>query len=275
MGGIALVGTFLGMGELYSDRPVAVTAHRGGTRHSIENTVAAIREAIDAGAQFAEIDVQMSRDAVLVVTHDSDFSRQARVARKVWELTYDEIREIPLTSPAHPDIPPDHAPTLEEVLDVARGRIHLNIELKYYGDHQPGLARRVVEAVRSGGMADQIVIQSLHYAGLEEVRRAAPEIPIGYLFSVNAREPKRLDVDFLSVQIGRVTGPFINAAHRRNQDVHVWTVDKPADMERMIDLGADNLITNHPPEALALVREHNQFLPPQRALHRLRAWLTE
>jgi glycerophosphoryl diester phosphodiesterase len=275
MGGIAMVGTMLGMGELYSDRPVAVTAHRGGTRHSIENTVAAIREAIDAGAQSAEIDVQMSRDAVLVVTHDSDFSRQARVARKVWELTYDEIREIPLTSPANPEIAADHAPTLAEVLDVARGRIRLNIELKYYGDHQPDLAGRIVEAVRAKGMADQIVIQSLHYAGLEEVRSAAPEIPIGYLFSINAREPKRLHVDFLSVQIGRVNGPFINAAHRRNQEVHVWTVDKPADMERMIDLGADNLITNRPQEALALVREHDRLMPPQRALHRLRAWLVE
>jgi glycerophosphoryl diester phosphodiesterase len=273
--GVAMIGTVLGMGELYSDRPVAVTAHRGGTRHSLENTVAAIREAIDAGAQFAEIDVQMSRDAVLVVTHDSDFSRQARVARKVWELTYDEIREIPLTKPAAPEIAPDRVPTLEEVLDVAHGRIRLNIELKYYGDHQPGLAGRVVEAVRAKGMSDQVVVQSLHYAGLEEVRRAAPEIPIGYLFSINAREPKRLDVDFLSVQIGRVNGPFINAAHRRKQEVHVWTVDKPADMERLIDLGADNLITNRPREALALVREHDRLLPPQRALHRLRAWLVE
>jgi glycerophosphoryl diester phosphodiesterase len=272
---LALVSTVAGMSVLYEDRSVAVTAHRGGTRHSIENTVAAIHEAIDDGAQFAEIDVQMSRDAVLVVTHDSDFSRQARDSRKVWELTYDEIRKIPLTNSKATEIAADHAPTLDEVLDAARGRIRLNIELKYYGDHQPGLAEKVVEAVRAKEMADQVIIQSLHYAGLEDSRRAAPEIPIGYLFSINAREPKRLDVDFLSVQLGRANGPFINAAHRRKQDVHVWTVDKPADMERLIDLGVDNLITNRPQEALALAREHAQLLPPQRALHRVRAWLVE
>jgi glycerophosphoryl diester phosphodiesterase len=275
MVGIALVSTGLGMGELYSDRPVFVTAHRGGTRHAIENTVAAVREAIEVGAQFAEIDVQMSRDAVLVVTHDSDLSRQADDARKVWELTYDEIRTIPLTNPAAPEIAPDHAPTFDEVLEAARGRIRLNVELKYYGDHQPGLAGRVVEAVKAKGMADQVVIQSLHYEGLEEARRAAPEIAVGYLFSVNAREPARLDVDFLSVQIGRINGPFISAAHRRKQEVHVWTVDKPADMERLIDLGVDNLITNRPQEALRFVREHERLLLPQRALHRLRAWLVE
>jgi len=275
MAGMALVSTVLGMGEFYRDHPVAVTAHRGGTQRSIENTLAAIQEAIDGGAQFAEIDVQISKDGVLVVTHDSDFSRQAGVARKVWELTYEEIQKIPLTRAGSPEIAVDHAPTFDELLETAHGRIRLNVELKYYGDHQPRLAERVVEAVRAKGMADQVIIQSLHYAGLEEVRRLAPEIPIGYLFSVNAREPKRLDVDFLSVQLGRVNGPFINAAHRRKQEVHVWTVDKPADIERLLELGVDNLITNRLEEALELVREHENLSPPERALHRIRAWLVE
>jgi glycerophosphoryl diester phosphodiesterase len=193
----------------------------------------------------------------------------------VWELTFDEIRNISLTRAESPEIAADHAPAFDELLESARGRIRLNVELKYYGDHQPRLAERVVAAVRARQMADQVVIQSLHYAGLEEVRRLAPEIPIGYLFSVNAREPKRLDVDFLSAQIGRVKGPFINAAHRRKQEVHVWTVDKPADMQRLLDLGVDNLITNRPKEALELVREYDSLSPPERALHRVRAWLTE
>jgi glycerophosphoryl diester phosphodiesterase len=275
MAGMALFSTVTGMGELYRAHPVAITAHRGGTRRSIENTLGAIEEAVEVGAQFAEIDVQMSRDEVLVVTHDSDFSRQAGVPRKVWELTFDEIRNISLTRAESPEIAADHAPAFDELLESARGRIRLNVELKYYGDHQPRLAERVVAAVRARQMADQVVIQSLHYAGLEEVRRLAPEIPIGYLFSVNAREPKRLDVDFLSAQIGRVKGPFINAAHRRKQEVHVWTVDKPADMQRLLDLGVDNLITNRPKEALELVREYDSLSPPERALHRVRAWLTE
>ena len=272
---VAAINTVAAMRELYADRPVAVTAHRGGTLRSVENTVAAIREAIDVGAQFAEIDVQMSGDGVLVVTHDSDFSRQAGVSRKVWELTYSEIAEIPLAATASRKMAAARAPTLDEVLDAARGRIRLNVELKYYGNHQPQLAERVVEAIRAKGMAEQVIIQSLHYAGLEEVRHAAPDIPIGYLFSVNAREPKRLDVDFLSVQIGRVNGPFINAAHRRGQQVHVWTVDKRAEMQRMIDLGADNLITNRPQEALALVGAQAELAPVERTLHRLRAWLIE
>jgi glycerophosphoryl diester phosphodiesterase len=275
MVGMALGSTVMAMGELDRIHPVAVTAHRGGTQRSIENTLRAVQEAIDVGAQFAEIDVQMSRDEVLVVTHDSDFSRQARIAKKVWDLSCDEIRQIPLTRAESPEIAADHVPLFDEVLELARGRIRLNVELKYYGDHQPRLAERVVAAIQAKSMADQLVIQSLHYAGLEDVRRLAPEIPIGYLFSVNAREPKRLEVDFLSVQVGRANGSFINAAHRRKQEVHVWTVDKRSDMQRMIDLGVDNLITNHPQQALELVREHNQLSASERALHQVRIWLTE
>lgn len=271
---LGAVATFLGMSQLYDDHEIFVTAHRGGTEHAVENTVPAIEEAIEAGAHYAEIDVQMSRDELLIVTHDSDFSRQAGIAKKVWELTGEEIQAIALTHGTNGG-PTGKAPLLDEVLEAARGRIRLNIELKYYGDHQPKLAERVVTAVRDKGMTDRVIIQSLHYAGLEEVRQIAPEIPIGYLFSVNARRPKVLQVDFLSVVSGRANGSFLRAAHRRGQQVHVWTVDKPADMERLIDLGADNLITNRPREALELIRAHAELSPPERTLRRVRTWMNE
>jgi glycerophosphoryl diester phosphodiesterase len=275
MAAFVLASSVLSLWELDVDRPVAVTAHRGGTMHAVENTLDAIREAIDVAAQFAEIDVQMSRDGVLVVTHDSDFSRQAGVVAKVWELTYDEIRAIRLRGGTSTFPVEGQVPTLDDVLDLARGRIHLNIELKYYGDHQPRLAQRVIESIRQRDMGQSVIVQSLHYPGLKEVRNIAPEVPIGYLFSFNAREPKRLDVDFLSVHVSRVNAKFIHAAHRRGQQVHAWTVDKPDEMTRLIDLGADNLITNRPREALELVKQQQERSRPERALRRVRLWLME
>jgi glycerophosphoryl diester phosphodiesterase len=272
---MAVMNTFLAMGELYSEHSIAVTAHRGATSHSIENTVGAIEEAIGVGTQFAEIDVQMTKDDILVVTHDSDFSRLAGDARKVWDLTFAEIQKIPLTQTRSGETITGSIPTLDDVLIAAKGRIRLNIELKYYGDHQPALAARVVDAVRANDMTDQVIIQSLHYEGLQEVKRIAPQIPIGYLFSVNAREPERLEVDFLSVQIGRVTSSFVNGAHRRGRQVHVWTVDKTSDMQRMIQMGVDNLITNQPGEALARVRQHADSSSAEQSLDKLRTWLTE
>ena len=267
------VSVALAADALQHERPIVVTAHRGGHHRAPENTAASIREAIVTGAQFAEIDVQLSKDGVLVVTHDSDFSRIAGVARKVWDLTYSEIRAIPLGASAAPEFRNEPAPTLDEVLSIARDHIGLNIELKYYGDHQPHLAQRVVEAVRAHQMAKQVMIQCLEYEPLLEVRRPAPGIPVGYLMSVNATSPGRLEVDFLSVELGWVTGAFVRAAHQHGQAVHVWTVDMPEDMEQMIAVGADALITNEPAEALRLVREYENLSPPQRRLRRVNAWL--
>ena len=247
------VSVALAADALRHDGPITVTAHRGVHRQAPENTVAAIREAIGVGADYAEIDVQLSKDGVLVVTHDSDFSRMAGVAKKVWDLTYAEIRAIPLGAKAAPEFRNEPAPTFDEVLTIARDRIRLNIELKYYGDHQPRLAERVVEAVRAHQMTNQVIIQCLEYEPLLEVRRLAPGLPVGYLMSVNATHPGRLKVHFLGAELSRVTGAFVQAAHRRDQRVHVWTVDAPADMERMIDLGVDDLITNEPAEALRRV----------------------
>jgi glycerophosphoryl diester phosphodiesterase len=258
---------------LRTDATILVTAHRGGHKHAPENTAAAFREAIAAGADFAELDVLLSKDGALVVTHDSDFSRMGGVAKKVWDLTYTEIRNIPLGARSAPEFRNEPAPTLEEVLAIARDRIHLNIELKYYGDHQPRLAERVLEAVRAQGMTHQVVIQSLDYEPLMEVRRLAPEIPVGYLMSVNARHPERLKVDFLGVEQNRLTPSFVQAAHRRGQQVHAWTVDTPAAMDRMIDLGVDGLITNEPAEALRRVRAYQALSRSERALRRVHAWL--
>ncbi len=267
------VSVLLAAEGLRDERPTTVTAHRGEHHRAPENTAAAVREAVAAGAQYAEIDVQLSKDGVLVVTHDSDFSRVAGVASKVWDLSYAQIRAIPLGGKAAPEFRDEPAPSLDEVLEIARNRIGLNIELKYYGDHQPRLAERVAQAVRAHQMTNQVMVQCLEYEPLMEVHRLAPEIPVGYLISVNAIYPERLKVDFLSVELGRVTGAFVRAAHRRGQAVHVWTVDALTDMDRMIAVGADVLITNEPAEALRRVREYESLSRPERVLHRVHAWL--
>jgi glycerophosphoryl diester phosphodiesterase len=270
----ATSATWLALDAVAEERRITIHAHRGVSSSAPENTLGAAREAIAAGADYLETDVQLSKDDVLVVAHDSDFSRLAGVARKVWELTYDEIRAIPLGGRSAPEFRGEFTPTFDALLAETKGRIKVNIELKYYGDHQPDLARKVVDALRARGMLGQVVIQCLEYEPLLEVRRLAPEVPTGYLLSFNAKEPSRLAVNFLSVEQKRIDRRFIMNARRQGQQVYAWTVNTVEDMEHLLDLGIDGLITDQAALARKALDQYLKRPKGERAVRQLQAWLS-
>jgi glycerophosphoryl diester phosphodiesterase len=265
--------TWLALEAIPEERAITIHAHRGVFNKAPENSLAAVREAIAAGADYVETDVQLSKDDVLVIAHDSDFSRLGGVAKKVWDLTYDEIRAIPLGAHSAPEYRNEFTPTFAALLAETKGRIKVNIELKYYGDHQPGLARKVIEMVRAHGMLNEVVVQCLEYEPLREVHQMAPEVPIGYLLSVNAREPQRLEVDFLSVEQKRLDRSFVQRAHRRRQQVYAWTVNTAEDMGRLFDLGVDGIITDESALARKTLDQFVQRPKAERAVRRVRSWL--
>ena len=268
-------GAWLAFGASTNVRTISIHAHRGVSTEAPENTLAAVRAAIAAGADYLETDIQLSKDGVLVVVHDSDFSRLGGVAKKVWDLTYEEIRAIPLGGHSAPQFRNELTPTFDALLAETKGRIKVNIELKYYGDHQPGLARKVVEAVRAHGMLDQVVIQCLEYEPLLEVRQLAPEVPVGYLLSFNAREPSRLNVNFLSVEQNRLDRRFVTRAHRRGQQVYAWTVNTVEDLQRLFDLGVDGVITDQSALARKTLDEYLGRSALERSARHVRAWLAD
>ena len=133
--GLALAGAIaiglVAIENLNLDCRIAVTAHRGSSHRAPENTLGAIQQAIDDGADFAEIDVQTTADGLVVVIHDADLMRLASVNRRIQDIQYEELREIDIGSWFSSDFRKERTPTLEEAINLARGRIRLNIELKY------------------------------------------------------------------------------------------------------------------------------------------------
>ena len=114
--------------SLVEREPVQITGHRGSSLHTPENSLAAIRQAIADSADFAEIDVQETSDGQVVVVHDADLARLAGVARKVREMTFDEVRAVDIGTPVGPQFAGEKVPTLDEVLEAAKGKIGVNIE---------------------------------------------------------------------------------------------------------------------------------------------------
>jgi glycerophosphoryl diester phosphodiesterase len=271
---LAIGGALLAAGTLMSrvttDRPVAVIAHRGAAALAPENTLAAVRRAIDDGADWVEIDVQEAADGTVIVAHDSDFMKLGRNPLKVWNATPADLDRIDIGSWFGPDYAAERTPTLAEVLALARDRAKVLIELKYYG-HDIDLAARVVAQVEAAGMQGDIATMSLKYPQVQAMAALRPGWQRGVLAARAVGDLTGLDADFLAVNTGQVSMPLLARAHRAGKQVYVWTVDDPVTMSRLISMGVDGLITNDPGLARRVIAERAALSAPERLL----LWLAD
>jgi len=251
---------------LSGDSDAQITAHRGASMWAPENTLAAVQRALDDGADWVEIDVQESVDGRVVVVHDSDFMKLAGVPTKVWEATYDELLQIDIGSSFAPEFSDQRTPTLDQVLELARDRGGVNIELKYYG-HDESLEQRVVDIVEGMGMQDQVVVMSLKYDAVLKVRAMRPDWTLGLLTAVAIGDLTRLDADFLAVNTGLASRTLLRNAHASGKEVLVWTVNDPLTAYAMISRGVDGVITDDP----AMVRRVLAFYDDLNGVERLLA----
>jgi len=226
-------------------RRVEITAHRGSSASAPENSLSALRQAIADGADWAEVDVQETADGVLVLLHDTDLKRVARCDASVWELGFAEIRALDAGSWFSPACAGEPIASLAEALDLARGRLGLNLELKDNG-HERRLPEAAVALIGERALPGRGIITSASPALLRRVRAAAPEIPIGLVVTAPGQDAGDLRLDLVSLDARLVTPERVRANRAAGLATHVWTVNDPAEMRRMIALGVDNLITDHP-----------------------------
>lgn len=233
--------------EYVAGSSTLVVAHRGYTEEADENTITAFRAAIDLGVDYVELDVQQTADGVVVVTHDNTFRRVFGVDRFVWEMNYEEVRE--LSSPLTGECPP----TLYEVLTLCDPTANFLIELKNNG-HNPDLASAVYEILAECQCLDRCAIQSPSYRMLREFKQLSPDTRCGYILSFALGEYATLSAaDFFSIDYDFTNESVVNMLHRQDKDVFVWTVNDEARMERLISLGVDGIITDNAPLAKTLL----------------------
>jgi glycerophosphoryl diester phosphodiesterase len=252
-------------GRLSVRVPIVVVAHRGNSRRAPENTLSAFKAAIDDGADFAELDVQETSDGVIVVLHDRDLMRVAGDPRRISDLTFAEARKLDLGRKAAPDFAGERIPTLAEVIALARGKIKLQIELKYYPKDR-GLARKVAELIRREGFEDQCEVTSLDEDGLMKAKRANPRLKVVALVTYALGDPGRLDVDGLSVNTEVLSDRLIRAARRSGKSLYAWTVDDPRAMVRLIERGVGGMVTNAPDVLIRIRREREELSDVERRL---------
>ena len=244
---------------------VVVIAHRGASGARPENTLAAMRKAIEDDADWLEIDVQETADGEVVVVHDSDFMKLAGNGLKVRDATMDDLARIDIGSWFSPDYAEERTPTLRAVLEEARGRARVLIELKHYG-HARRLEERVVEIVEAAKISDQIAVMSLDYASVRKIKALRPNWRVGLLAATALGDLTRLEADFLAVSSRLASVDLIRRARRTGRDVYVWTVNAPLDMSRMMSRGVAGIITDEPALAREVLSEREALSTAERLL---------
>jgi glycerophosphoryl diester phosphodiesterase len=253
---------------------VLISAHRAGPPPAPENSLAALEYAIRDGADYTEIDVQLTSDGVAVLLHDVDFMRVAGDQRRITDVTYPDVRDLEMFSSE--DIPAEERKivSLHEFLERAEGRIRVMIELKYYGFVEE-LVPAVIEVVRALQMEDQVVLMSLSQEGVSQARQLSPDIPVGFVSAFAAGDLSRLSVDFLAINQQAITPNLIRSARQRNIDIYPWTVNRVSDLANMIEHGVDGIITDDPALARNVLNQLNNLSNLERVLLRFGSLLID
>jgi glycerophosphoryl diester phosphodiesterase len=161
----------------------------------------------------------------------------------VWQATKEDLADLEIGSSFAPEFSDQRVPTLREVLELAKGKSGVFIELKYYG-HDVSLEQKVVDLVEETGMTDHIVIMSLNYDGVRKTAALRPDWTYGLLNAVAIGDLTRLDVNFLALTANATTVPLIRRSHKRGMKIYAWTIDDPVQMWVMMSRGVDGIITD-------------------------------
>ncbi len=263
VGLVSLAGSLVN--RIGIDPAAEVTAHRGAKHEAPENTLPAIARAIELGADWVEIDVQLTADDRVIVVHDRDFIRVAGSSIRAEEADLADLVRLDVGGWFDPTFAGTPPPTLEEVLQACRGRIGVTIELKYFGPDR-GLARRVIELVDRYGMAEQVMLMSFDHRRMAEAAAGRPDLEIGLLLAATLGDALRLEADFYAVPPELATHGFVRGAHRLGRDVHVWTVDDPVRVSAMLSRGVDNIYTGATSTVRRVLAERAALGPIERLL---------
>jgi len=254
----------------FGDDRILVIAHRGGAGLWPENTIYAFEHAVELGVDVLEMDVHSTKDGELVVLHDETVDRTTNGTGRVEELTLAEIQGLDAGYTWTPDNGASYPfrgqglriPTLAEVL-AAFPEARMNIEIK-----QGPIAARLCGMLRDYGMAERVLIVAFDAHTMSQFRRLCPEVA-----TAAAEEEIRMFYGLNLAHLGRfyrppaealeipeyhgdrrvLTRPFIRTAHERNMQVHVWVVNDINDMQRIVDLGVDGIITDYPDRLQAVL----------------------
>jgi len=255
---------------------ILVHGHRGARARRPENTLPAFTYAIAQGVDALEMDMAVTKDNVIVISHDPILEPPVCTGPApsaiIHRLTLREVRQWDCGAvqnprfPTQQTVPGTRMPTLDEVLQLApRGSFDFNIETKSFPDHpeytpEPAeFSRMVLEHVRRHHLEKRVILQSFDFRTLVAMRKLAPGIRLSALTEHDPRPFPAIAADaanaeIVSPEFHLVTREKVAAAHAARLQVLPWTANTPADWDALIAARVDGIITDDPAALIAYLR---------------------
>jgi glycerophosphoryl diester phosphodiesterase len=274
---VFILAALLGINMSAADR-ILVHGHRGARARKPENTLPAFQYAISAGVDALEMDMAVTKDGVIVISHDPVLEAPVcsgpQPKAVIHTLTLKQIQEWDCGRVRNPNfstqepIPGTRMPTLDDVFALAKeGTFDYNIETKSFPDkpeYTPPpdvFARMVLDKIRQYKLEKRVILQSFDFRTLIAMKKLAPEIRLSALteadtrpFSAIAAEAK---ADIISPHFRLITPAKVTEAHAAHLQVVPWTANTPAEWDKLIAAKVDAIISDDPAALIAYLKKRN------------------
>ncbi len=251
---------YSGKDTLEKEANIILTGHRGAGGLAPENTLSAVQKGLDNNVDRIEIDVQQTKDNVVISLHDISIDRTTNGTGLVKALTYQEITKYSAGIKFSEKFKDEKVPTLNEVLKLINGQAVLVIEIKKGNDYYPGIEQRVVDAIYKYNAKPWVIVHSFNDKALEKVKEIDKTIELHKLFVADfpfisliydgefkITNLEQYDyVKEISTFYPFTTQSLVDKVHAMNKKINVWTVNDSIKINRLINMGVDGIITDYP-----------------------------
>ncbi len=234
--------------------PTPTVAHRGFSAVAPENTVSSILAAIEVGAQGCEFDLYRSKDGVVYLNHDLNLKRVTGLDKTAPEATFDELRQLDFGAWKGEEFKGEKLTTFDEALAL----------LKFTGTRpvvevaDDGFEAEVVESLRRFDFIETAIVIDFSEERVKKMRALEPKLCVGWLTGLLRNETRRqcaeriiktlkdINTNVVDVHFAAVDAEFLQILNDAGIRVMCWTVDDPADIRRMVDLGVESVTSDRP-----------------------------
>jgi glycerophosphoryl diester phosphodiesterase len=215
-----------------------IIGHRGAAGYEPENTLLSFRKAIDIGVYWVEFDLHRSADGHLMVIHDDTVDRTTNGHGKVRDMTLDELKRLDAGKG-------QQIPTLQEVIDLVKGRVKMIPEIK-----QEGIEMELLDVIDRNDVVNDCIVSSFFTHSIRRCKEFHPQLQTAAIFSHLPLDFRALSLDVMAdalfLRKDIVSQALVEECHKNGFTVNIWNEDQPAEIRKYAEMNPDFMSSNYP-----------------------------